>query len=444
MIGWVVASGLAPAQDVAAREAARQKRRTPVVAVFDACKDAVVNVSTTQRIQVRGGFDDLESLFGRNAFAFPGGDRTVETTSVGSGWVVHRSGYIVTNAHVVAQTAERKVVFSDGREFDAEIVGVDAENDLAVLKIVPDRALVELPLGRSDDLMVGETVIAIGNPLGLKHSVTSGVISATDRTLEVDKHPPFTGLIQTDASINPGNSGGPLLNILGELVGVNFAIRGDGQNIGFAIPVDRLATVLPSILDVERRYRFLAGMEVRPGGNPVLAAVTPQLPGAAAGLAAGDKLVTVGGQSVGKSIDYHVAMIGRKPGDRVSVVFERDGKKYQTEVSLAEKPKPDGAALAKTKLGLEFEPLDERLADELRLRKKNRLMVVAVEQGSFAERAGLKRGDILMAMEGAEISSLDDLGLLLETARTGKIVRVAIRRISERGIFQSITRFPVR
>ncbi|HVJ82982.1 MAG TPA: trypsin-like peptidase domain-containing protein, partial [Planctomycetia bacterium] len=181
ILSWSLALGPAPAQDQAAREAARQKRRTPVVAVFDACKDAVVNVSTTQRIQVRGGFDELERLFGRDAFSFPGGDRTVETTSVGSGWVVHRSGYIVTNAHVVAQTAERKVVFSDGREFDAEIVGVDAENDLAVLKIEPDRALVELPLGRSDDLMVGETVVAIGNPLGLKHSVTSGVISATDR-----------------------------------------------------------------------------------------------------------------------------------------------------------------------------------------------------------------------------------------------------------------------
>src|SRR5690606_783552 len=148
--------------------------------------------------------------------------------SVGSGFVLHAAGYIVTNAHVVARTAERHVIFADGSEYDAQVVAIDEPHDLAILKIDPaDRDLKPTPLGTSDDLMVGETVIAIGNPFGYQHTVTAGVVSALGRTLPVTEQHSLKGLIQTDASINPGNSGGPLLNVLGQLVGINTAIRAD-------------------------------------------------------------------------------------------------------------------------------------------------------------------------------------------------------------------------
>ncbi|MDP7348694.1 MAG: trypsin-like peptidase domain-containing protein, partial [Phycisphaeraceae bacterium] len=208
-------------------------RRTPVVRVFEQSRNAVVNISTTQIVQLRDplGFDLFEQFFHMPR------RRTFRRQSVGSGFVLHEAGYIVTNAHVVARTAERKVLFADERAFDAQVVALDHEHDLAVLKIDADGPLATLPLGTSHDLMVGETVIAIGNPLGLSDTVTAGVISAVDRELEFGDGKSFKGLIQTDASINPGNSGGPLLNILGDLIGVNTAMRGDAQNIGFAIPV---------------------------------------------------------------------------------------------------------------------------------------------------------------------------------------------------------------
>ena len=241
------------------------QRRTPVVEVFDGAKDAVVNISSTQIVKTRSPFG-IDQFF-NDIFDLPTRPRQFKRTSVGSGFVLHQAGYIVTNAHVVARTAEQKVIFADQREYDAQVVATDHEHDLAVLKIDPPQPLVPLRLGSSDDLMVGETAIAIGNPLGYQHTVTAGVISALDRTLELRGDLSFEGLIQTDASINPGNSGGPLLNVLGELIGINTAIRGDAQNIGFAIPVDQLRDILPDLLDVERRYRIYTGLKI-PGQTP--------------------------------------------------------------------------------------------------------------------------------------------------------------------------------
>ena len=155
-----------------------------------------------------------------------------------------------------------KVIFADGRELEAEIVAVDTEHDLTVLSVKTHEPIQAIKLGRSDDLMIGETVIAVGNPLGFQNTVTVGVVSALDRTLRFSDRVSYQGLIQTDASINPGNSGGPLLNINGELIGINTAIRGDAQNIGFAIPVDQLRALLPEILDIERLKRARIGMRL--------------------------------------------------------------------------------------------------------------------------------------------------------------------------------------
>jgi serine protease Do len=423
------------------REESRRRRTTPIVRLFNASKDAVVNIAATQVVEMRGG-DDLESFFGRGIFdgQFRQRPRTFKAESAGSGFVIHPSGYVVTNNHVVSETTERKVIFADGKEFDAEIVGADADNDLALLKISAPGPLPVINVGRSDDLMVGETVVAIGNPLGLQHTVTSGIVSAVNRTLDISERRSLTGLIQTDTSINPGNSGGPLFNIDGELIGINFAIRGDGQNIGFAIPVDRLSELLPSMLDVERRYRVTVGVELQPGNDAVVVSATPGQPAAAAGLQPGDRLLSIEGQPIARSVDFFIGLIDKRPGDQLSITFARQGRRFQTVMTLAEKPKPNGVALAKEKFGLEVEELDPASARRLGIRQSVGLFIAGVDQGGPAGTARIAAGDLLIQVDRSQVSSIDDLGLMLETIKPGAVVRVMVLRFTEQGVYRLTTR----
>src|SRR5688572_30619197 len=339
----------------------RTARRSPVVEVFEASRDAVVNISSKEIVSVRdpfgGIFEDFFDIgrppgFGPRLPGGPMGERQYTRTSVGSGFVIHRDGYIVTNAHVVAQTAERKVTFADGGEFDAEIIAFDTDRDVAILKIDAGKPLPTLQLGRSNDLMIGETVIAIGNPLGYQNTVTAGVVSAIARDLHFGRQRTLSGLIQTDASINPGNSGGPLLNVLGELIGVNTAIRGDAQNIGFAIPVDQLRQLLPELLDVERRYRLVCGLSVDTLDQPQVTAVAAGSPAEEAGVKVGDVLRAIDGAAVREGIDFPIALIGRQADTALELSLERNGRPVTASIMLQGRPMPDGGQLAMDKLGL--------------------------------------------------------------------------------------------
>jgi serine protease Do len=414
-------------------------RRTPVVDVFEANRDAVVNISSTEIVTMRDPmgldrmFEDFFDMPNRNPL---GRERQYTRTSVGSGFVIHPDGYIVTNAHVVAQTAERKVSFSDGREFDAQVVAADAKRDLAVLKIEADKPLQPIKLGRSDDLMIGETVIAIGNPLGFQNTVTAGVVSAVKRDLDFANRVTLSGLIQTDASINPGNSGGPLLNVLGELIGVNTAIRGDAQNIGFAIPVDHLREVLPDLLDVERRYRIIVGATVSSVDSPRVTAVKPQSPAADAGLQQGDVVCEVDHRPVAEGIDFYIALIGRVPGETIPLTVTRGGRTVEASLTLGGRPAPDGAKLAGEKLGVEVTPVPANLARQLGVREGAGLLVESVEPGGPAEQLGLARWDVLLAIGKHSVTSLDDLGQLLEFVDPGEHVPITILRAERRGKFK--------
>ena len=416
---------------------ARAQRRTPVVTVFEASQGSVVNISSTQIVELRSplGFDRMFDQF----FDFPTRNRfrrRYKQTSVGSGFVIHASGYIVTNAHVVARTADRKVIFDDERSFDAQIVAIDHERDLAVLKIDPVEPLSPVPFGTSGDLMVGETVIAIGNPLGYQHTVTAGVVSALDRTLEISDAVRFEGLIQTDASINPGNSGGPLLNVLGELIGVNTAIRGDAQNIGFAIPVDQLRQILPDLLDVERRYRIVTGLKVASDDPCRVVAVEPGSPAADAGLRVGDELTGVGDLPVRSVVDYHIAWIGARPEQRIRIDALRDGEPAAVHLTLGHRPKPDGAQLLKQRFGMAVEPLDRRMAQAIGLRDLRGLTLNRVEPASPAAVSGFQRGDIVVQIGRHQTSDLDDVGQMLERVKPGQTVRVTVLRVSGRVIYR--------
>ncbi len=188
--------------------------------------------------------------------------RTVPAQSLGSGFVIHAAGYIVTNEHVIDQATEVDVVFSNGEKLEAQVLATDNEHDLAVLKVVPKKPLVAIALGTSEDLMIGEPVYAIGNPFGFAGTMTRGIVSAVDRKLEVNSSKSYKGLIQTDASINPGNSGGPLINAYGQVVGINTAIRADAHGIGFAIAVSNMRDLLPAFLNPEATNRAQIGFSV--------------------------------------------------------------------------------------------------------------------------------------------------------------------------------------
>jgi len=235
------------------REQLQFDRQTPVVKVYERTHKAVVNISGEQTVSRRAwpGFDQFD-LWG------PRFERQVPV--LGSGFVVHENGFIITNAHVVEGVKRIKVVFSDGREFQAEIISVDADKDLALLAIKAGAELPFIELGRSNDLMIGETVIAIGNPYGYANTV----ISAVGRDIRVTEDYWLRGLIQTDAPINPGNSGGPLLNVNGQLIGITTAIRAEAQNIGFAIPVDTLVDNLTHMLMPEKLRRVRLGLTMGP------------------------------------------------------------------------------------------------------------------------------------------------------------------------------------
>ena len=412
---------------------ARAVRRTAVVDVFESCRDAVVNISSTQIVEVRDPFDSFFQGF--FDFPDPRGPRTRKYTSVGSGFVIHPDGYIVTNAHVVNRTNERKAIFPDGREIDAELIALDVNRDMAVLKIKADRPLPTLKLGRSDDLMIGETVIAIGNPLGYQHTVTAGVVSATERDLEFGNRPGLTGLIQTDASINPGNSGGPLLNVLGELIGVNTAIRGDAQNIGFAIPVNQLREILPEMLDVERRYRLIVGMKVDGGVSATVRSVEPGSPAENSGIRTGDVVQQIDGHQLRDGLDYAFAMIGRQAGQRVSMRLTRDGQAYSTSVDLIGRPKPDPARLAAERFGLVLRELSGRKG----------LEIIEVQEGSPLAGSGVKTGDLLVAVGRWGDLSMELLGEMLENINSGQRVPITIRREEgQRRFFQQTLQIQVR
>ncbi|UCG32092.1 MAG: trypsin-like peptidase domain-containing protein [Phycisphaerales bacterium] len=432
MMGWALLS-LAQAVSAAGitdtEGESRAARRTPVVDVFEANRDAVVNISSTRIVSVRPGWSTLDdrpfSLFDA-PFRRP---RQLQATSLGSGFVMHPSGYIVTNAHVVARAAELKASFADGREFEARIVAADTEHDLAVLKIDAPGALPTIHLGHSDDLMVGETVVAIGNPFGFKHTVTSGVISAVGRNLEVDEGTTFRDLIQTDASINPGNSGGPLLNILGELIGINTAIRGDAENMAFAIPVDQLLNQLPEMLNIEHLRRVRLGLRVSGRDAAGVTEVSSGSPADEAGVKPRDIITAVDGAPLRRDIDFYFALLEKGPERPIRIDLLRDGKPKRVELTIREIPKPDGAELARRLFGLHVRELAPEQCRRLGLRPGAGLLVVGVERSSPAAEIGVAPGDVISSLGRYYVSTLDEIGELLQYAKRGDEVRIGGLRL---------------
>ncbi len=412
--------------------AARARRRTPVVEVFERCRGAVVNISTTrvQRVRLLRYGSLFDEMFGvGRPFV-----QERKVTSVGSGVVIHEDGYIVTNEHVVDQATDIQVIFTDQTRLPGQVISTDTEHDLAILKVDAGHPLPRVRLARAGDIMVGETAVAIGNPLGLGHSVTAGIVSALNRDIDYQAQVAYRGLIQTDAAINPGNSGGPLLNVNAELMGINTAIRGDAQNVGFAIPVARLWELLPQMLDIERRERVRFGMEVR-GRDATVAAVESSSPAAEAEVRPGDRAVTFDGHPVRDAIDFYVRLLETRPGDTVHLELRRGGQTRRADIRLRPIPAPDGKALALRLLGMELSELDPAACRRWRLDVDHAVAVGRVVPYGPADDAGILPGDVIVALNRIRTETLEEVGLALEGVEPGSVVAIRGVRVRTRHPF---------
>lgn len=429
LIGVVaVVIAVCPAAHAAAAEltAAQRARRTPIVDVFERTKDAVVNIAATQVVERSSPFDQFfdSPFFGNRR------KQRYEATSLGSGAVIHSEGYVITNAHVVARAAKLKVIFANKSEHEAEAVAVDEQHDLAVLKLKDRGPFPAITLGRSNDLMIGETVVAIGNPLGYEHTVTTGIISALNRELPVNGETVYKDLIQTDTSINRGNSGGPLMNILGELIGLTTAIRSDAQNIGFAIPVDTVRKLLPDILSIEHRRRIQVGLKL--GWRDRVYVAEASGPTEAAGVEAGDEVLRVDGVTIKQDLDYYVHLLKADPQKSLIIELKRGDKRFTATIHPKAIPVPDGAQLMRQKFGLVVQALTQAQAEKLDL--EGGLIISDVEAGSPAAQAGFVRNLIIVGIGKYFPTDMESLGLQLEQVRRGEKVRFRVYEVNRQYI----------
>ena len=386
-------------------------RHTTTVDVVTKASPAVVSITSEQLLERSyGSGNPLFDQFFRNFFE-PRLPRTAQV--LGSGVLVDRNRHVLTNAHVVERAVRIRVSLSDGREFDAELVGADPKNDLAVLAVKAEEQLPWLPPGTSRDLLVGEPLIAIGNPFGLSHSVTTGVLSAIHRSLRTDTHT-YHGFLQTDASINPGNSGGPLLNAHGRLVGINTAVYhpAQSQGIGFAIPIDTAKRIMRELIEhgeVSPVWLGLDFQDLTPALREALALpeqtrgalinrVRPDSPGSRAQLQRMDIVTHFDGQPLESAQMFFERLESVTSEQEVKLTLQRDGKRKHAQVRAQEVPPRAIDALLAELTGLQVET-----------RGGAGFLIRSVRRGSGAARIGLQGGDLLLALSERRLDDRDAL-----------------------------------
>jgi serine protease Do len=363
----------------------------------------------------------------------------------GSGFVIDKKGYIVTNNHVVVGADKIKVVFKDEREYDAEIIGRDPVTDVALLKVETKDSLPTVALGDSDSLKVGEWVMAIGSPFGLEQTVTAGIVSAKGRVIGSG---PYDDYIQTDASINPGNSGGPLLNMKGEVIGINTMIIAGGQGIGFAIPIDLAENVIDQLKRNGEVTRGWFGVSVQDlkgnladyygakGQSGVLvAAVTPGDPADKAGIQGQDIIIEVNGKKMTSSRDLTTLVAGLGVGDRADVKVLRGGETKTFEVRIGKRPLTLAAAgesheKNEGEFGFQVSELTPEMAERYNLDNANGIVVIGVQAGSKADTAGVKAGDLILEVNHGTVDSVKQFKQLLDQNKKGDGIKLLVKRMN--------------
>lgn len=402
----------------------------PVASLFEKAAPAVVNIDTEAMVRRSvspfGNDPFFREFFGDRMKEF---SRMVPMRGSGSGFIVSKDGKILTNNHVISDADKITVTLSDGRTFEASVVGKDPTFDLAVLKIDASDLPV-LELGDSDKVKVGEWAVAIGNPLGLEHSVTVGVISAKNRSINA-KNFNFDGFLQTDAAINPGNSGGPLLGLDGKVMGINTAIIPYAQGIGFAIPINMAKQVMDDIVTYGKVRRGWLGVYVQPvtedfakayglkGTEGALVSdVIPDSPAAKAGLQRGDVIMSVSGKEVKNHQDFVMKVRHHMAGEKVSLDVVRRSEAKKIDVVLAEVDDTVAFGAADSgqvdRLGVKVAKVTGELRGKYDLSSEDGVVVLSVDEGSYAARAGIKEGDVILEANGVSLSSASDLAKALK------------------------------
>jgi serine protease Do len=394
--------------------AAGNPRRTALVEVIDKVKDCVVNIHSERTVTP----------------AQPDETYSLQTTpnrvnGMGTGIIIDPRGYIITNHHVIDDVQVIRARLSDGTTATARIVARDHENDLALLKIDVKKPLSTLTIGTASDLMIGETVFAVGNAYGYEHTVTTGIVSALKRDVTLNREVSYKSLVQTDAAINPGNSGGPLVNIYGELIGVNVAIRAGAQNIAFAIPVDTMIRAAAEMMSVNKRNGVVHGLkladQVEPNSSPAVrsVAITGVEAGtttANAGFQRGDVVLRVGDQPIRTVLDFERAMLDRPAGDKIAVVVSREGSEKQMQLVLQvvdRGPVAVNTDLIWRKLGARLQPVANDAVSRVNSQLHGGLSVMDVSPEGAARKAGIQRGDILIGLHQWETLSLENVNYVL-------------------------------
>jgi serine protease Do len=408
-----------------------------------------VNISTTKTYKGKNpgnpfGRSPFNDYFGDDFFNRFFGDapeHNIKQRSLGSGFIISDDGYIFTNNHVVENTDKILVKISDGKEYEAKIIGTDSKTDIALIKIKPDNNLPIVEIGDSDTLRVGEWVIAIGNPFGLEQTVTAGIVSAKGRVIGAGTYDNF---IQTDASINPGNSGGPLFNMQGKVIGINTAIVAQGQGIGFAIPINMAKSILADLKTKGKVTRGWLGISIQDitediaksmsykSKNGVLITdVFKDDPADKAGIKVGDIITEINGKAIKDTHDLLLTTASLHVGEKATIKVIRDSKVISFSITVVERKDKSEIALTKSTsgyFGINVQEITKDLAKQLGISHNAGLIVTNVEEGSPADNVGIQQHDIIIQVNKVRVSSLKQYTAEMTKTAEKKNVVLLIKR----------------
>jgi serine protease Do len=413
-------------------------------------KPSVVNISTTSVVQTKG-FSFPSPFSEKNPFEefFKGffgevPQQEFRQHGLGSGFVISEDGYIVTNNHVIDRAKDIQVTLAGGERYEAEIIGRDPKTDLALLKINPKEKLPAVRFGDSNKLRIGDWVIAIGNPFGLGHTVTAGIVSAKGRVLGLGNYDDF---IQTDAPINPGNSGGPLFNLEGEVVGVNTAIVAGGQGIGFAIPIDMAKNVVEQLKTRGKVVRgwlgvlvqqitpeIAEGMNLKEPRGALVADVTAGGPAEKAGIRRGDVIVGLNGHRIENISELTSTIAMTPPHTQLKLEVIREGKEKEITVVVGELSEETVGKMEETgketeeRLGLSVEEINPQIAGRFNLSEEKGVVITDVIPGSIADQAGFQQGDVILEINRKTVRNINDYKSAMERLEKGRSTIFLVKR----------------
>jgi len=421
-------------------------RESRIVKAVRLVSPAVVNISSQYEIRKNSnpfsgyGMDPMLEKFFRDFYA-PEFERREKRTSLGSGVIIDgQRGFVLTNTHVVEKATTIAVTLNDKQEYEAVIVGMDPDSDLAILKIQTDQKLPAIQMGNSNDIMIGEVVIAIGNPFGFSHTVTTGVVSAVNRSIKTSQRI-FHEFIQTDASINPGNSGGPLLNIDGDLIGINTAIYAEAQGIGFAIPINRAKRIVSDLINYGTVVQAWIGITVQPmdarlsaylnlknSAGVIVTGIEPESPAAAAKLQEGDIIRFIDDFKITDLSDYRSKLKQITAGQSISIGVERKGKTNRLAVKTAAYPVERALDLALSRLGIAVAELDNNTRVKYGIQERDGVLIVQMQRGSHLHHIGVRPGDILRQIDEDRVETLADFKAAIVKYRNKPSVVMLVQR----------------